>query len=210
MPDSPATGGFAGLFATPTLVNLLGLFLTRRDTDFYQRELARLSGSRLVQVQRDLLRLESAGLVARRRHGNRVYYRACSAHPAFADLQAVFAKTVGVAEVLRRSLLPLRGQVDLAFVYGSVAAGRELAGSDIDVLVATGHDPREIATLLAEAGEQLGREVNVVTYSADELRARVTAGTPFLTGVLDGARIWLLGGDAELGALLHGVEPAGG
>ena len=66
MPDSPAGGGFAGLFATPTLVSLLGLFLTQCDTDFYQRELAVLTGSRLVQVQRDLLRLERAGLVARR------------------------------------------------------------------------------------------------------------------------------------------------
>ena len=210
MPDSPAGGGFAGLFATPTLVSLLGLFLTQCDTDFYQRELAVLTGSRLVQVQRDLLRLERAGLVARRRHGNRVYYRACNGHPAFADLKSVFAKTVGVAAVLRRPLLPLRDQVDLAFVYGSVAAGRELAGSDIDVLVVSGHDPRELTTLLAEAGEQLGREVNVVAYSADELRARVAAGTPFLTGVLSGAKIWLLGGDAELSALLHGVEPAGG
>jgi predicted nucleotidyltransferase len=210
MTGSPAGGGFAGLFASPTLVSLLGLFLTRRDTDFYQRELAGLTGSRLVQVQRDLQRLERAGLVARRRHGNRVYYRACSGHPAFADLQAVFAKTVGVAEALRRPLLPLRHQIDLAFVYGSVAAGRELAGSDIDVLVASGHDPREIATLLAEAGEQLGREVNVVTYSADELRARVDSGTPFLSAVLDGAKIWLLGSDAELGALLRSVGPAGG
>jgi len=210
MSDSPAGGGFAGLFATPTLVSLLGLFLTQCDTDFYQRELAVLTGSRLVQVQRDLLRLERAGLVARRRHGNRVYYRACNGHPAFADLKSVFAKTVGVAEVLRCPLLPLHDQIDLAFVYGSVAAGRERADSDIDVLVVSGHDPREIVTLLAEAGEQLGREVNTATYSAGELRARVAAGTPFLTGVLDGARIWLLGGDAELGALLHGAEPAGG
>ena len=100
MSSSPAVGGFAALFASPTLVSLLRQFLTRPDTDFYQRELAGLTGSRLVQVQRDLLRLEGAGLVARRRHGNRVYYRACSDHPAFADLQAVFAKTVGVAEVL--------------------------------------------------------------------------------------------------------------
>ena len=191
MTGSPAGGGFAGLFASPTLVSLLGLFLTRRDTDFYQRELAGLTGSRLVQVQRDLQRLERAGLVARRRHGNRVYYRACSGHPAFADLQAVFAKTVGVAEALRRPLLPLRHQIDLA-------------------LVASGHDPREIATLLAEAGEQLGREVNVVTYSADELRARVDSGTPFLSAVLDEAKIWLLGSDAELGALLRSVGPAGG
>jgi predicted nucleotidyltransferase len=138
-----------------------------------------------------------------------VYYRSCIDHPAFPDLQAVFAKTVGVAEVLGRPLLPLRDEIELAFVYASVAAGLELASSDVDVLVVPEHDPRELATVLAEAGEQLGPEVNVVTYSADELRARVVAGTPFLTDVLDGAKIWLLEGEADLRDLLYDVEPAG-
>ena len=104
MDAAPAGGGFAAVFASPTLVWLLRSFLARPDADFYQRELIGLSESRLLQVQRDLLRLEGAGLVARRRHGDRVYYRACSDHPAFADVQAVFAKTVGVADVLRAVL----------------------------------------------------------------------------------------------------------
>lgn len=112
MHGAPAGGGFAALFASPTLVCLLRLFFARPDTDFYQRELAGLTGSRLVQVQRDLLRLEGAGLVAPRRHGNRVYCRVCSDHPAFADLQTLFAKTVGITEVLRVPLLPLRALLD--------------------------------------------------------------------------------------------------
>ena len=209
MDGAPSSGGFAALFASPTLVRLLQLFLAQPDADFYQRELAVRTGSRLVQVQRDLLRLESAGLVARRRHGNRVYYRACRDHPAFADLQAVFARTIGIADVLRVTLWPLRERIELGFVYGSVAGGRELAASDIDVLVVSGHDPRELATILADSGERLGREVNVTTYTAHELRAGVAAGRPFLTAVLDGAKIWLLGDDAQLHAMLSDVESDG-
>jgi len=109
---------------------------------------------------------------------------------------------------VRGPLLPLRDRIDLAFVYGSVAGGRELAASDIDVLIVSGHDPRVLATVLAEAGEQLGREVNVTAYSTDEFRARVATGRPFLTSVLDGSKIWLLGDDAELRVLLDDVELA--
>jgi predicted nucleotidyltransferase len=112
--------------------------------------------------------------------------------------------------MLGRSLLPFHDQIDLAFVYGSVAVGHELAGSDIDVLVVSALAPRELATVVAEAGEQLGREVNLVTYSANVLRARVAAGTHFLSGVLDGAEIWLLGDEEDLSDLLHDVEPARG
>ena len=208
MGGMPAGGGCAALFASPTLVWLLRLFLARPGTDFYQRELAGLTESRLVQVQRDLLRLEGAGLVARRRHGNRVYYRACGDHPAFADLQAVFAKPVGIVDLLRAPLLPLRSRIDLVFVCGSAAAGRELATGDVDLLIVSGHDPRLLATVLAEAGPQLGRDVNITTYSTDELRARVAAGRPLLTGVVDGAKTWLVGNDAELRAVLDGVEAA--
>ena len=164
MDGMPADGGFAALFASPTLVWLLRLFLARPDTDFCQRELA--------------------------------------------DLQAVFAKTVGIADVLRAPLLPLRSRIDLAFVFGSAAAGRESATSDVDLLIVSGHDPRVLAIVLAEAGQQLGREVNVTTYSTDEFRARLAAGRAFLTGVLDGAKIWLVGNDADLRAVLDGAEAA--
>ena len=161
MDAAPAGGGFAAVFASPTLVWLLRSCLARPDADFYQRELA--------------------------------------------DLQAVFAKTGGIADVLRAPLLPLRSRIDLEFVFGS-AAGRELAASDVDLLIVSGHDPRLLATVLAEAGQQLGREVNVTAYSTDEFRAKVAAGRPLLTGVLDGAKIWLVGSDAELRAVLDGVE----
>ena len=164
MDGMPADGGFAALFASPTLVWLLRLCLARPDTDFCQRELA--------------------------------------------DLQAVFAKTVGIADVLRAPLLPLRSRIDLVFVCGSAAAGRELATGDVDLLIVSGHDPRLLATVLAEAGPQLGRDVNITTYSTDELRARVAAGRPLLTGVVDGAKTWLVGSDAELRAVLDGVEAA--
>jgi predicted nucleotidyltransferase len=76
-------------------------------------------------------------------------------------MQAVFAKTIGIAEVLRRPLLPLRDQIVLAFVYGSVAAGCELVGSDIDAFVVSAHDPRALATALAEAGELLGGDADL-------------------------------------------------
>lgn len=203
------SGGFAAIFASPTLVELLRVFLLRPADGFYQRELAGLTGSRLAQVQRDLLRLEGAGLVERRRHGNRVYYRAATGHPAFADLQSMIVKTVGVADLLHDALRPTPEQIDLAFVYGSVAEGRELAASDIDVFVVSRHDPREVTTRLTEAGERLGREVNVTVYGPEELRTKLAAEQPFLNRVTAGPKLWLVGDQAALEALLGGHPPAG-
>jgi predicted nucleotidyltransferase len=44
-------------------------------------------------------------------------------------------KTTGIADVLHDALAPMAGAVDLAFVYGSMAAGTEHAGSDIDLMI---------------------------------------------------------------------------
>ncbi len=42
----------------------------------------------------------------------------------------------------------------------------------------------------------------MTAYSPDEFAPRVDAGRPFLTGVLEGAKIWLVGNDADLRVLL--------
>ena len=86
--------GVSALFASATLLPLLRAFVREPGRDFYQRELQRLTSAHLRQVQRDLVRLESAGLVTRAAHGNRIYYRAVCAHPSFAALQGL----AGVAE----------------------------------------------------------------------------------------------------------------
>ena len=120
--------GLAALFASATLGDLLRLFMLDPQREFYQRELQRLTGAHLRQLQRDLLRLRQAGLVTRRAHGNRTYYRAVVEHPAFADLRAAVMKTLGLGDVLREALKPLGDAVSVAFVYGSFARGDDVAG----------------------------------------------------------------------------------
>jgi DNA-binding transcriptional ArsR family regulator len=118
------------------LARLLTTLLTHAEKDFYQKELAVASGAGLYTVQRELARLEKAGLVTRMPRGNRVYYRANRGHPAFEDLKRVILKTVGLGEALRTALASLTGRVRVAFIYGSFARGDETVGSDAEEMVA--------------------------------------------------------------------------
>ncbi|MGD9496869.1 MAG: nucleotidyltransferase domain-containing protein [Armatimonadota bacterium] len=92
-------------------------------------------GVNLSAVQRELGNLLAAGVVRRRRDGNRVYYQAERASPLFPDLQGIVLKTVGLADVLRAALEPVRECIEVAFVFGSVAAGEAGAESDVDLTV---------------------------------------------------------------------------
>ena len=148
--------GISALFASATLGQLLYLFMLEPEREYYQRELQRLSGAHLRQVQRDLERLQQSGLVVCRAHGNRTYYGAVPAHPAFADLRAVVMKTWGVGNELSAALAGLGAAVTLALVYGSFARGDDVADSDVDVLVVGSATRRAVAAALADASRLVG------------------------------------------------------
>jgi len=171
------------------------------EREYYQRELQRLTGAHLRQLQRDLERLLRSGLVARRVHGNRTYYRAVPAQPAFADLRAAVIKTMGLGDDLRDALADLGDAVTLAFMYGSFARGDDIAGSDVDVLIVGSASRREVATALAGAARSSRRELNPFIVAPADFTARWRDGDHFIASVLSGSRTWLIGDEPSLAAL---------
>jgi len=106
---------------------------------------------------------------------------------------------VGVADVLREMLAPLAERIRVAFVYGSIASGEERAGSDVDLMVVGEAKFGDVVSALAPAQQALRREVNPNVYPTLEFRKKTAAGEPFLKRVLAGRRIFVLGGEDDLG-----------
>jgi predicted nucleotidyltransferase len=201
MTTNDSQHGISALFASATLGELLYRFMLEPEREYYQRELQRLNGAHLRQLQRDLERLQRSGLVVSRTDGNRRYYRAVPAHPAFADLRAAVTKTMGLGVELGAALAGLGGAVSLAFVYGSFARGDDVAESDVDVLIVGSATRRDVAAALAHTACSLGRELNPVILAPADLTWRWREGDHFVTSVLAGPRTWLIGDDASLAAL---------
>ncbi len=97
--------GLAALFASATLGDLLRLFMLDPQREFYQRELQRLTGAHLRQLQRDLLRLRQAGLVTRRAHRQpHLLSGRRRASGVRGVIRAAVMKTLGLGDVLREAL----------------------------------------------------------------------------------------------------------
>jgi len=111
--------------------------------------------------------------------------------------EGIVLKTVGVGQALRDDLATL-GQIDQAFIYGSFAKGEEGIGSDIDLMLVGEVDLDRLHRLLRELERRLGREINETAYDAEELAQRQREGEPFLLRVLQGPKIWLIGGDSVI------------
>ena len=97
-------GSFSMLFATPTLARLLAIFALDPAKRFFQKELVGATGSSLYLVQRELKRLEGAGLISRVLRGRQVEYAVNTGHPAFSGLREALLNTIALADRLRAAL----------------------------------------------------------------------------------------------------------
>lgn len=179
---------------------ILTATLLHPDRWWYLSDLAKHLGVRPSSLQRELAALTSAEILRQRRDGNRVYFQANVDCPFLPELQGLLVKTAGMVDVLREALAPFAKRIDWAFVYGSVARAEELSASDVDLMIIGKVGLADLAPALRRAEKRLSRAVNPTLYSREEFGTKLRARDHFLTSVLDGARLFMLGDSYELAA----------
>ena len=75
------------------------MFLRKPGSQFHQRAIERETGQPIRAVQREVERLESAGVLLRAAEGNRVNYRMNPEFPLLAELTALFRGEAGAPGV---------------------------------------------------------------------------------------------------------------
>jgi predicted nucleotidyltransferase len=178
---------------------ILGLLLLRPDETFYVREIARLTGVPAGSLHRELKLLTDAGLLLRTAVGNQVRYQADQECPIYAELAGIFRKTAGLADVLRELLAPLRDEINLALIFGSVANGKARASSDVDLLVVGAVSFAEVVDVCHTGTARLNREVNPVVMSMTAFQAKLQAHDRFVSRIAHEEKILLLGDMDEFG-----------
>lgn len=194
-----ASANLSDALFTQTQQRVLACLFGESGRSFTVSELIQATAAGSGAVQREVARLAGSGLLTVERLGNQKRYRANADSPIHDELASIVRKTFGLAAPLREALAPLAGQIQAAFVYGSVARRTDSAASDIDLmLVSDSLDYAEVMAVLDPMTERLGRKVNPTLYSRDELRKRIAAGNSFITRVLSQPRVWVIGGEHEL------------
>ena len=176
---------------------ILAATLTHPDKWWYLSELAQFLGTRPSSLQRELGALVGSGILQQRRDGNRAYFKADAKSPFYRELRSLLEKTAGLMPTLRQLLEPFRAQIDCAFVYGSVARGREHGRSDIDLMVIGRLGLAELSAGLRKAETRLGRDINVTSYTHDDFREKV-ANDHFLGRILRERKQFVVGNLSDL------------
>jgi predicted nucleotidyltransferase len=170
------------------------------DKDFSTSDMIRLAGSGTGAVHRELTRLSKAGLVNVTVVGNQRRYRANQESPIFGELRGLVLKTVGLVDPIRQVLSKYHGQIDAAFIFGSIARGSDRAASDVDLmLVSDDLTYGEVYSALQDAEASVGRSIDLTLTSRvqwqkelmneNSLASRISAQPKlFVIGSEDGLR----------------------
>lgn len=180
---------------------ILALLLLRPEESFYVREIARLANVPAGSLHRELKLLFEAGILLREPAGNQVRYRANRDCPVFPELAGFFRKTTGLADVLREALAPLAEEIDLAFIFGSTAQGKERVTSDVDVFVIGSASFTDVVKALASTHERLSREVNPVVMPRKEFVKKQAERERFVARIIKEPKLFLIGTLNDLGKL---------
>jgi uncharacterized protein len=187
----------SGLFGK-TRQAVLAFLYRSADSSFYTKQVLDAVNIGHGTVQRELKNLTDAGIIIREVQGRQVYYRANEKCPIFNELKSIVRKTFGVADVLRQALAPKADKVRAAFIFGSVARSADDRRSDIDLMVVGSVTFGDVVSLIGPAEGKLGREITPVVYPVAEFKKKVKEDHHFIKNVLEGEKIFVIGGEDEL------------
>ena len=159
----------------------------------------KLVGSGRGAVQRELKKLTAAGILNVSTSGARKVYQANSQSPIYDELSSLILKTVGLLEPLRKALKVFTPKIELAFVYGSIAKGKDTAKSDIDLMIiGDGIAYGEIYGALQKAEKTLLRPINPNLMSPAEWKVKSTNKNSFVVKIAQQPKLFVFGNEDEL------------
>jgi predicted nucleotidyltransferase len=170
--------------------DLFVLYFSNPDKEYYLRELERQLGYSVGNIRRELVKLEKTGLFFRRARGNQVCYALNKDHALYKEIANVVMKTIGIEGAIRDIVAADPG-IETAYIYGSYAAGRPSAQSDVDVLIIGEPDEPRLMREIDKLEKKVQREINYTIYSEDEYERRLETGDSFIANLNERPKIVL-------------------
>lgn len=184
------------LITSKTRVKILVLFLDNPNDMFHVREVVRRVDEEINAVRRELIHLEKKGILKREPRVNRVYYYLDKNYPHFFDLLSIQAKNTGLGADIIKNRIRL-GKIKFAMLSGKFARGIRNNPEEVDLLLVGTVVLPELSLLIKEEEEKRKHEINYTVMTEEEFNFRKKRRDPFITSVIYGSRVMLIG-DEEL------------
>jgi DNA-binding transcriptional ArsR family regulator len=179
-------------------IKIIKLFFANPSEMYHVRGIVRETGEEINAVRRELLRLETAGLIKKEARGNRIYYWVREDYPMFGDLMSIVAKnsSLGASLIANRAKI---GKISFAMFSGKFTRYKPKRRDDeVDILVVGEIILPELATLIRAEESKRGHEINYTVMSREEFDFRKKRRDPFILGILSQSRVMIIGDEEDL------------
>ena len=153
------------LFGSKTRAKLLNLFFSNPEKSYYVREITRVIEEQINSVRRELLNLDSIGVIKNETYDNKVYYSANTRHPYHRPLVEMFGRKVeagqtgGETTTWEENIRPVRKYLEALIVTN------RLPGQDgVDLLIIG--DDKEIDALGGCDGTKTGKAAELCDFES--------------------------------------------
>lgn len=176
------------LFGSKTRTKLLSLFFGNPERSYYVREMTRVIDEQINSVRRELLNLESIGIIKNETYDNKIYYSVNNKHPYARALVMLFSSRTDVAietavvkpNAWEEYVRPVKNYLTCLIVTNRLP-GQE----GVDLLI-VGDDRTKKLTHWAEVVEKKeGKPLNYVIMSRDDFQYRLNVKDRFVSEVLE-------------------------
>jgi len=171
---------------------ILCYYFTNPADRLYVRQLASILSEDPGNLSKELCNLENEGVFIAETKGNQKHFYLNKQYSLYNELKSILFKTVGVEGRLKEIIGKTKG-VQLSFIYGSYAANKENASSDVDLLIVGNPNENELLERIESAEQALGREINYNIYPTAEFKEKRKRKDNFIANILKRPKIMLKG-----------------
>jgi len=171
---------------------ILELFFKNSDREFYFREIAASLNKEPGAIQNYLNSLVKQNILQDERKGNMRFFKLNKNHPIYEEIKSIISKTIGI-EYKLKELVSVLSKVEYAFIFGSIAKGKEYGDSDIDLLLIGEVNQDFLVEKISKLQSELSREINYQIYTKDEVIKKLTERNEFFKNIFSEPIIHLKG-----------------
>ena len=176
------------LFGSKTRAKLLALFFSNSGKSFYVREITRVIDEQINSVRRELLNLDSIGVIKNETYDNKVYYSANLKHPFSHALSEMFTvknvdqKNIEIkkSDTWEEYIKPVKN-----YLFGLIVTNRIPGQEGIDMLVIGDDKTKKLTHWAGVIEKKMGKPLNYVIMSSDDYSYRKSVRDRFLTELME-------------------------
>jgi len=185
------------LFISKVRICVLNEFMSDLNASFHVRGLVRKVNEEINAVRRELLNLESAGILKSKRDGNKIVYRVNKDCPILWELRSLFFKESLIGQKILGVVKDIEG-VQLVVLTESFITGKYEHDTDVDFLFIGNMSIKDLSAAISEVEKELERQIRFSAIRKEDFDFARKKKEPFLMNILEKDKIIIFGKLSDL------------